>query len=597
MAKPIKVQKMSRGESELLCLYFSQNPSVKRFKKNATHTVTIESQKYNFKYNFKLSHDVIRYKDNQFQIITDTELGRGAYATVYKGGGKLIPQKGNFFVFKNEKERAIKINTKYSEQENIKNEARLTKQSGLPTKLPIFIDEILVKDTSYIIMNKVSGCALAKILQDDKNNNKKLSIDDRIILSKNLLEALVKLHEKCILHVDIHANNIMVNTETWEVTIIDYGQSRKLCPQNKDTGKDDLFAKDVLNEIWKDLILAKVENFSRISCLDENEKTKIKTILKHREAIVERTSSEDAWNKFCEIDIERKAKNEVEKKMLIVARENALSCQSECDKIFNSENLDIANIKKIVNSALNEIYCNKEAIKQFVESFGVKMFKDFEKKEDILDKIDEIINNETYQKTPEELADIFCEARVQHILKKRKAIKNLDDLNAFNLKYSDVETVMKNKNLEPLSEEEKNKNLAIAAIVLVKTNNIIQMLDDENPNPVALSKAIQDYQDFGIEIGKHSVPLKRLGVAMIVFGVLALVVGGCMLGGFGIVAAIAILAFLAKAGITASVATTVVGAAGVAGGAGFFKKGRSQAALSNSIKSAADDFKNNPQKH
>jgi len=229
MAKPIKiidVRNMSREDSQLLYQYFNKNPTVNRFKKENLYPVSQE-------YNFKLSHTIIRFttdKDKmKFHILTDKKLGKGAAAQVVKGGGELIPQqKDGFLKFKKIKKWAVKyIHKSHTEdrKNNVKNEVIITNKAGLKMRQPVYFEE--KKERSYLIMNRLTGRTLSDVLKDDEDNEKILTTDQRILLAKNMLEALVKLGKKDIVHLDFHSENIMVNTETGEVTIFDFGLSKE----------------------------------------------------------------------------------------------------------------------------------------------------------------------------------------------------------------------------------------------------------------------------------------------------------------------------------------------------------------------------------
>lgn len=87
--------------------------------------------------------------------------------------------------------------------EEIKNISQINIQYPLIESLDIIIDG----DLAYIIYPFIEGRSLKTII----HNRVKLSLEDKKNIIINSLKALEKLHEKGIIHGDIHPGNILVN--------------------------------------------------------------------------------------------------------------------------------------------------------------------------------------------------------------------------------------------------------------------------------------------------------------------------------------------------------------------------------------------------
>ena len=73
-----------------------------------------------------------------------------------------------------------------------------------------------------IIMEYFPSIPLETFLKIHQTKN-----EDQLLLCQEIFEALLFLHENFIAHRDFTASNILVNPETFEIKIIDFGLSRR----------------------------------------------------------------------------------------------------------------------------------------------------------------------------------------------------------------------------------------------------------------------------------------------------------------------------------------------------------------------------------
>jgi len=81
-----------------------------------------------------------------------------------------------------------------------------------------------------IVMEDFGGKSLADVLKTNK-----LDIKEKLVLSIGIVDALMQIHEQKVIHKDINPSNIIINTKTKQVKIIDFGISTNLKmeePQN-----------------------------------------------------------------------------------------------------------------------------------------------------------------------------------------------------------------------------------------------------------------------------------------------------------------------------------------------------------------------------
>ena len=161
----------------------------------------------------------------RYEFISNRAVGEGYTSTVYDVEGTLaIGEQGAQFKQHGAKERIVKVqqHTQALPKTNAILEYEMTQRAGhLAVKPPTFVG-----DTSYIVMRKLQGEKLYTILIDDLNDERILSLEERLLLSQALLKALKQqVTDKGIIHRDIKGQNVMVDMTHRPilVTIFDYG--------------------------------------------------------------------------------------------------------------------------------------------------------------------------------------------------------------------------------------------------------------------------------------------------------------------------------------------------------------------------------------
>ncbi len=85
-----------------------------------------------------------------------------------------------------------------------------------------------VNNIPVIIMEDFSGTSLRNIM-----DTKKLELEEVLILAKKIIESLNEVHKFNIIHNDINPRNIIVNEETGEVKVTDFGIAAMLSKENR----------------------------------------------------------------------------------------------------------------------------------------------------------------------------------------------------------------------------------------------------------------------------------------------------------------------------------------------------------------------------
>lgn len=97
---------------------------------------------------------------------------------------------------------------------------------------------VLVRDyfqengTAYIVMEYIAGKTFMQIIEQNEENNRKISFDTILEILKPLIKSLEMVHEEGIIHRDISPDNIMI-TEDGVVKLIDFGAARGFDDEKK----------------------------------------------------------------------------------------------------------------------------------------------------------------------------------------------------------------------------------------------------------------------------------------------------------------------------------------------------------------------------
>ncbi len=162
-------------------------------------------------------------------------LGSGGFSKVYLVRHTIFGEEHalkimdyNFLLEKLEREDAKDIKHKFNEiKERFINEAKLYKKISHPNIVKIY-DVGFVKDEEkgvevpYLIMRYIKGKSLKKIIDD----NGPLKLTTIFKVSKNVLSALDAIHQRGVIHRDIKPGNIIIEDETGEGILIDFGLAK-----------------------------------------------------------------------------------------------------------------------------------------------------------------------------------------------------------------------------------------------------------------------------------------------------------------------------------------------------------------------------------
>lgn len=164
----------------------------------------------------------IQSRENKY--IIENILGEGTYATVYKGFTNDI--------FK--LPRAFKIinitNISPQQQKSIRNEIRilrkLTSKFPDPQKSPFLHLYDAFNDGKFItIVTEIVDGQELDVFCSKKKRGVPEQISKKIIY--NILTAVQLLHKEEICHLDLKLENIMIDKQTFDVKILDFGFSRR----------------------------------------------------------------------------------------------------------------------------------------------------------------------------------------------------------------------------------------------------------------------------------------------------------------------------------------------------------------------------------
>ncbi|WP_131782366.1 protein kinase domain-containing protein [Legionella gresilensis] len=221
------MKNLSKLQTKNLINFFASQTQTNVWKKNQIYTLADHTS-------ILFNYDVVRRKckngqDVRYEFISPQLLNSGSMGSVFDVQATLAIKKDKIH-FKqydyNGKSRVVKIqhhNDKNPPLSAIK-EYRLTKQANhLAMKEPVFDDT----NTSYTIMEKLKGCELFDVIDDDLKRRRILALNERVELTYALLKALKsQVTDKNIIHRDIKPENIFVDlNRPIKVTIFDYGLS------------------------------------------------------------------------------------------------------------------------------------------------------------------------------------------------------------------------------------------------------------------------------------------------------------------------------------------------------------------------------------
>lgn len=160
----------------------------------------------NHKHSFQPG-DIVR---DRYEILE--ELGSGGFATTYKAFDHALSIPVALTVYHH---------SSFSSQEEATKEAKIAAGfydlEGIASARDFFEEDHI----PYIVMEYVDGMNIKKYVKQ----NGRIRGDKMLLMLKPLLQSLIHIHEKGILHRDISADNILL-TEDGRLKLIDFGAAR-----------------------------------------------------------------------------------------------------------------------------------------------------------------------------------------------------------------------------------------------------------------------------------------------------------------------------------------------------------------------------------
>lgn len=181
-----------------------------------------------------LSHDIIQRRRNRhpaevrYEIVDHQHLiGSGGFSKVYGILATLAWQDEELLI-KTHKQRVVKIQECSSaELKEIQKEVDITqKAKTMHMKQPVVVQTDDNSYQCYMVMHRLSGSDLYSILTQMYKAVLDLSTYQRLTIAMKLLQQLKVLHDNGVLHRDIKPDNVMLDLNTGELTIFDFGLSR-----------------------------------------------------------------------------------------------------------------------------------------------------------------------------------------------------------------------------------------------------------------------------------------------------------------------------------------------------------------------------------
>jgi len=108
----------------------------------------------------------------------------------------------------------------------------LTMKANHHRSIVNFVDSYLVEGSLWIAMEYVDGCSLTQLIDCGKEFDRVMTEPEIAVVCKKVVEGLVYLHSRDIIHRDIKSDNILLGTKG-EIKITDFGYSAQLNPQER----------------------------------------------------------------------------------------------------------------------------------------------------------------------------------------------------------------------------------------------------------------------------------------------------------------------------------------------------------------------------
>ncbi|MFA6302677.1 MAG: protein kinase [Legionella sp.] len=182
----------------------------------------------------ELTHSILKRarmsngKQLRYEVLEDKQFDSGSYAEVYFSLGVLVPEKALAFKVKPiGKERVCKkIPFKNIQTGNSSTLSEISKEGSytlmnkkLHAKVPVFSD-----NAGYIVMRRFKAGFLFDLINQIRAGQFIITLKSRLELTCSLVKALKEqIEDNGLIHRDIKVENIVLDINSYELIIIDYG--------------------------------------------------------------------------------------------------------------------------------------------------------------------------------------------------------------------------------------------------------------------------------------------------------------------------------------------------------------------------------------
>lgn len=181
----------------------------------------------------------------------ELEVGRGNFSKVYQDTEAGL-------VYKKEKPFVIPKNTVHEEAEYLTELYNMSDDVIVPMPIASVVAN-MVRDKdgrklkqSVLVMQKINGYSLDKILSDPEQGKEKLVFPETFnvdVFFEALRSFIIRMHhEKGIYHRDLYDRNIMVDIKTGKPALIDFGEAARFSESFAEEGEYDAYGQKVLKD-------------------------------------------------------------------------------------------------------------------------------------------------------------------------------------------------------------------------------------------------------------------------------------------------------------------------------------------------------------
>src|SRR5579885_374409 len=236
--KTIKINpaNLNKADSVLLKKILLRNKHCNVFERNKKYLTQYYDETMNqFRLcNVVLTHDIIRRPRNRnpdeerFEVVNhENIIGEGGFSEVFEVLCTFAVCE-NALQAKKNKNRVVKVQI-FSEEDlsELYKESKLSRMAGnLHIKAPVILHLDRDHVRSYSVMRKLNGSNLYSVISRLYRDELHLTAYQRLKITVNLLRKLHELHCRGIIHRDIKPENVMLDLDSGEIEIFDFGLSK-----------------------------------------------------------------------------------------------------------------------------------------------------------------------------------------------------------------------------------------------------------------------------------------------------------------------------------------------------------------------------------